>query len=194
VESRLWRGLGQVLRRRHDGRLATAYTYRRELQPLLVIGLALVLVEGIVVEVVLAILLAGTPWPWLLLVAHLYGVCWLAGLLASLCARPHLLTQDAVVLRDSVFGELTVPWPAIGGASRANQPGFARSGIKLDAATGIATVTHGTATVNLILRPAPPIAVNGVLVAQQPRSVLCTVDDVAGFLAAVRGRIDTVAG
>jgi len=184
TEVRLWACLMRWLFGRHEGRSAQAHPYGRSLRPLLIVLLALVIVEGGLVEGVLALLAPRTPWPWLVLVLHVYALVWIAGLMASLRTRPHLLNSGELRLRDSVFTEIVVPLAAITGARATRRQTAARSGFLLDSAGAAATLAYGEATVTVMLDPDYPIDVDGTSVAGL-KCLHITVDDTGRFLQAI---------
>jgi hypothetical protein len=162
--------------RRHDD--LRAFGYARAFRPLVHVALALTIVEGVVVELVVAFILAGTFWPWLLLALHVYGLLWVLGLLASLTTRPHLLTTDTLLLRDSAFTELAIPRSAIVSVTPASVPNLARSGLKLDGDTAL--FAYGDANLAVHIDPVPDPRLAGV------RRLHITVDDRDRFLALAR--------
>jgi hypothetical protein len=73
-------------------------------RPILQIVLVLLLVEGAIVETVLALILGHSAWVWIALALHLYAMLWIAGLIASLHVLPHLVGKPSLQLRDSGGG------------------------------------------------------------------------------------------
>ena len=155
-----------------------AFGYGRGVRPLVHVLLALTIVEGLVVEVVLAVLLHGTFWPWLLLAAHIYGLLWILGLLASFTVRPHLLGPDTLLLRDSAFTELAIPLSAITSVMPVNRANVFRSGLQVDGDTAL--LAYGDANVALRLDPVGDPRLAGVA------TLHITVDARERFLAAWR--------
>ena len=139
------------------------------------------IVEGLVVELVLAAVLPGTFWPWLLLALHVYGVLWILGLLASLTTHPHLLGPDALVLRDSAVGELTIPLSAITSVTAAAKPNTMRSGLKIDGDTAL--YAYGDANIAVHIDPVADPRLTGV------RHLHITVDDPRRFLEAAQRQL-----
>ncbi|GLY66681.1 hypothetical protein [Amycolatopsis taiwanensis] len=161
IEVRLWVCLLRWITRRHDGRSTNAYTYGRNLRLMLFALLSLSVLEGAVVEVVLGVLLPGTPWPWVVLGLHAYALVWIAGLATSLHTRPHLLEDGQLRLRDSVFAEITIPVSAIIGARPVRRPGPLRSGLRSDPSDGTGTLAYGETTIALALDPDQPLYTEG---------------------------------
>ena len=165
---RLCAALFRWITGRHDGNGPGAFPYGRNLRPVLIMLLVVVALEGGVLELVLGLILRGTPWPWVCLAVHAYAMVLLAGFLASLRTRPHLLGSAALRLRDGVFTELVLPLAEITEVRTANRPGPPRSGYRV--AGTETTLAHGAANVTLSLGE---------------KSVHFTVDEPRRFLAAL---------
>ncbi|MBV8995402.1 MAG: hypothetical protein JO287_17280 [Pseudonocardiales bacterium] len=161
IEARLWVCLLRWITGRHDGRSIHAHKYGRDLQMLLIVLLGVIAVEGAVVEMILVVLLPGTPWPWITLGLHAYALTWIGGFIASLHTQPHLLHPGLLRLRDSIFTEIHIPMSAISDARPIRQPGPPRSGLRIDPSERSATLTHGDTTIALTLDPNQPIQVDG---------------------------------
>jgi hypothetical protein len=162
-------------------RYSSGFGYGRMFRPIVWVLVALTIVEGCVAELVLGFILAGTFWPWLLLGLHVYGLLWLVGLLASLTTRPHVLRSDVLVLRDSVFTEISIPLSAITSFSPISRPGILRSGLKVDGDTAL--LAYGDANVAVHISSVDDRRLAGV------RQLHITVDDRDAFLAAVSGML-----
>jgi hypothetical protein len=160
LEPRLWVCLARWATGRHDGRSERSYTYHRNFRPLLVGVIGLVVLEGAVVDIVLALAMPASVWVWVAGGVHLYALGWLAGLWASFVTRPYLLGDDALWVRDGVFTELVVPYTAIHGARLDRGSNLGRSGFKIDPELKAATLALGYATV-VVVDPAAQLLVNG---------------------------------
>lgn len=141
------------------------------------------LVEGAVVELFLALLLADTPWPWVALGLHVYGLLWLLALHASWVTRPHLITDRELRLRDGAFVEIVIQHAAIRSTRLVRQQGWGRSGLQVDD-NGVATLAHGDTTVEVTLHPDSATRVSGPR-AKTFIAARFTVDDPERFRAAV---------
>ena len=180
IEPRLFACLARWVTGRHEGRSPGAFGYHRGARPLFAVVVALVVIEGAVVDAFLAALTSG-PWVWVGLGVHLYAVVWLGGCYASLAVRPHRLSAGALLVRDGIFAELVVPYDAIARARVAHRPNFGRSGLRADDAGGGATLAFGDATVALDL--ARPLAAGR---RHTPITTLhLTADEPAAFVTAV---------
>jgi hypothetical protein len=170
-EARTVLALARLLGRR----VPAGFTYHRGLRRmvgLLAIG---VLVEGVIVDLLLAATLPGTPWPWIVLALHGWAAVELAGVYAGLATRPHLLDDDALLIRDGHGPEIRVPLADIVSARRIDEPVGGRSGLVVDG--GRATLAHSRATVQLRVDPALLVGEDTV------RTVRLTADDPDRLLA-----------
>lgn len=188
IEVRLWTALGRRLTARHGGQEGTAFGYHHGMAPLIWVIVALVAVEGAVVELVLLIALPHTPWPWISLALHAYSLIWVIGLLAAMTTRPHLLAGDELRLRDGVFAEIVIPVAAIRGARPTRHPNLGRSGFTVDDEHQTATLAHADATVALSLDPLQRITVNGATYDGPLTTMRITVDNPDRLVAALRNR------
>lgn len=138
---------------RHDGRRPQAFSYHRGVGLVMAVVVALVVIEGTVVDLVLAFVVPGTAWVWVGLGVHLYALSWLGGLWASFVTRPHLVQGESLHLRDGVFTEVMVPLPAVRDIRMAVINNAGRSGLRIDPATKSALLAIGSASVVMRLEP-----------------------------------------
>lgn len=110
-EARLMHSLLLWIRRRRHGVPpgAVALRYDADMRP---VGLAL-LVAGVIELVVIELLV---PWPTVrlvLLVLSAYTLMFVLALIADICVRPHVLTDDTLRLRLGSWADVTVPLSAV---------------------------------------------------------------------------------
>lgn len=184
-EVRLMTALVSWLTRRHADVADHTFSYHRGLAVLIWAGFVLIAVEGAVVELVLAIALPRTVWPWIALAAHGYGLLWLAGLYASMVTRPHLLGDRAVRMRDGIFTEVVIPYPALLAARASTQPNFGRSGLKIDRVDQSALLASGDANIMLSLDPHAQVEINGARCETPLSSLSITADAPKDFIRAL---------
>lgn len=112
AEAQMWVCLVRwALRPRLD---VNSFTYGKNLRLLMRTVVALLVVEGIVVEAVLVLSLShASPWVWIVLALHVYGLVWIGGFLGSLRVLPHEFHDGSLVLRDSVFTAVVIPFEQI---------------------------------------------------------------------------------
>lgn len=110
-ELRLYRSLFRWVTRRPDlgGPDDVAFTYARTVTPVMWLW-----IFASAAEVPLVHLLV--PWDGLriaLLVAGVWGLVWMVGLLASLYVYPHLLGPETLRVRYGASHSVTLPWDAV---------------------------------------------------------------------------------
>ncbi|GAB05530.1 hypothetical protein GOAMR_40_00200 [Gordonia amarae NBRC 15530] len=162
-----------------------SFRYGAQLRTFVGVLVVVVLVEGALIDLILAAVIPGSAWIWVVLGLHVYGAMWLMGLLASMYTRPHLLTDTGLVVRDSVFNELSVPYDAILGVAQVDHPNSGRSGLKLSPADRTAVMAYGIANVEISLRESVSIKDLGHVPVRRLR---ISVDDPAGLVRAIDER------
>jgi hypothetical protein len=150
--------------------------------------IGLVVLEGAVVDTVLALAIPGSVWVWVAGGVHLYALGWLTGLWASFATRPQplgLLGDDALYVRDGVFTEVVVPYTAIHGPRLVRGSNLGRSGIKIDPELRAATLALGDTTVVVDVDPAAQLLVNGNRLPGPVVTLAITVDRSHDFVQAL---------
>lgn len=130
LEIGIWRSLALWVSRRVPGRRpeVQAFPYAREVTPIL-----LAFIWGSMLEIVLVHLLL--PWETVRLIAltfGIWGLLWMAGLLASMRVHQHLVGPSGLRVRSGTTLDLRIPWDAIerisvqrGRAPKEPEPGVA---------------------------------------------------------------------
>lgn len=195
IEVRIWASLVRWPASRRRRGEPSSHPYGRAVRPLLMTVLALVVVEGLVVEgVLVAVLGHRSVWVWVALGLHLYGLVWLAGFLGSLAVEPHRITATTLRLGDSVFGSVSVPLADISGATAHRRSNLGRSGFRVE--DGVGLLAYGDATVRIDLVENAAVEV-GRRTRHDVRTLDVTADEPRRFLGAVRDsapRLDTAPG
>jgi|GEM_PF-6741633 len=183
IEPRLLACLVRWLIGRHGASAATTFHYRRSMGLLIWTCFALVLVEGVIVELVLTLVLPHSLWPWVSLGLHIYALVWLAGFYASMVTRPHRLGERGLWVRDSVFNEVVVPYTAITNARSEVYANTGRSGFKVTDHSAV--LAYGDATVAVTLAPEHSLHVNGEPTSTPVSVIRFTADDSQAFVRAL---------
>lgn len=122
LEIALYAALGRWILRRPDvpdG--ATALPYGRLAVPIIWLW-----IFGSAVEVVAADLILSRWWTFLrlpVLALGIWGLVWMLGLMAAHRVRPHLLTEDTLVVRGPTRAEIRVPLAAVTKVTAVNHAG-----------------------------------------------------------------------
>jgi hypothetical protein len=140
------------------------------------------------------------PWETVRLVVDVlsaWGLIWMMGTLAAYRIRPHLLLQDELRVRNSVYHDVCVPTAAIVSAvvREADLPSSMRSlqvASNDDGECEVSVGVSGRTNVVLELRPATPLqTARGTVAADVVR---LWVDDPRSFVAQVKQRVSPAAG
>lgn len=127
LEPRLWACLLRWLTGRHDGHRPGAYGYHDCVRITIWVALGLTMLEGGLVDLVLALAVPGTVWPWVAAGVHVYALALLRGFYASLVTRPHVIEARHTAAARSVLTELVVSRAAIRRARVAVRPDRGRT-------------------------------------------------------------------
>jgi hypothetical protein len=113
LEFNIWRSLLWWIVRRKPGLgpEADAFTYTRELGPLIGVFIFVSALEMVVVHLLI-------PWEAIRLaldIISLWGLLWMTGLLASMRVYPHIVDEHGLRLRYGFHADIHIPWEAIAG-------------------------------------------------------------------------------
>jgi hypothetical protein len=144
----------------------------------MVIGL--LVLEGVIIEFVVAAVFGHGWWLWVLAAVHLYALCWILGILASLSTLPHEVNERFIVVRDSIFGDYRLPLNQVSRAKVATTHNTGRSGVVIDPHTNAGKLCHGEGTVSIEFNDPAEMA------GKFPRQLAISVDKPAAFVATVR--------
>jgi len=115
LEIGIWRSLFLWVTRRRPGRRpgSQAFSYGREVRPLLMVIIFVSALELVVVHLLL-------PWATVRLIAlvlSVWGLLWMVGYLASIKVFPHLLDHRELRVRFGTTTDIRIPWEAIAGVN-----------------------------------------------------------------------------
>jgi hypothetical protein len=144
----------------------------------MVVGL--LVLEGVIIEFVVAAVFGHGWWVWVLAAVHLYALCWILGILASLSALPHEVNERFIVVRDSIFGEYRLPLNQVSRAWVETTHNTGRSGVVVDPDTNVGRLCHGEGTVTIEFDH--PVQMAG----SSARQLAISVDTPAAFVATVQ--------
>jgi hypothetical protein len=182
IEARMWVCAAQWSTRRP--RAGRAFGYGANVRAMTRIVVTLVVFETLVVESLLFLALGhSSPWVWLALALHLYGLVWILGFHGSLTVLPHRIDDDALTLRDSVFTTVTVPLAVVSQVQARGRGHVGRSGFRID--EGAALLTYGDVNVRVFVESSDRVRVNGA-VPPPFRSIDLSLDDRQAFIEALR--------
>jgi hypothetical protein len=138
----IWRSLLLWAARRRPGQGpgVQAFTYSRDLLPIM---LALIFVSTLELVVVHLLL----PWETVRLIADVlsvWGLLWMLGLLAGVRIHPHLVTAAALHVRSGADTDVAVPWEAVASVASKRRSTSARGSVSVDEAVLTVAVMRQT--------------------------------------------------
>lgn len=190
LEPRLW--LCLIRRCRRPSAPTSAFRYDAGLRTLLTVTIVLAVVEGVVVDGLVALLAPDSAWLWIVLAAHVYGLVILLALQASFAIHPHQVTPTGLCLRDGVFRSISIPYSAIRAIRPLRQHHFGRSGLKVDRDRQHAILAFGDTTVEAELDPEQRIQVDEETSDTSLVRIRFSVDEPDRLVSAVRSRAASV--
>jgi hypothetical protein len=182
TEIHVWRSLFLWLTRRVPGKGpgAEAFSYTRELAPLIAVFIFLSLIELPVVHLLL-------PWETVrlvVLILSVWGLLWMLGYLAGVKVYPHLLDADGLRLRYGPAVDIRIPAGAI--ASVTARRGSVATGQHVHVEGTVLHVAVVKQTrVQVVLREPTPIAGR-----EGVTEVRFYADDARGLVTRARERFD----
>jgi hypothetical protein len=148
-EAGMWRSLYRWLTRRRGATdpAAALFGYASQVTPLL---LAFIFVSAIEIPILPLLL----PWPavrYSLLALGVWGLLWMLGLLASLRANPHVVSEVGLRLRSGFQFDASIPWEEIS-AIRLRRSSAQRKLQIEHNQTGASVALQGTSNVEVVFR------------------------------------------
>ena len=188
LEIGIWRSLFCLLTRRVPGKGpgAQAFSYAREVTPLIGAFIFVSLIELPVVHLLL-------PWDGVRLVVDVisvWGLLWMIGMLASMKVFPHLLDDAGIRVRYGADVDIRIPWEAVESVKAARRSVATRKTVASEPGEGGAIVTVAVlkqTRVDVVLRG--PTAIELRDVPEQPVELRLYADDARAFVAAARARL-----
>lgn len=179
--------VGVLLRRPAVPTGASAHPHSKAMRPVLLAILGISLVEVPIVDLVVH------PWPWLrwpLLVAGVWGVLSMLGMLLAMHRNPHAVGPAGIRLRSGELVDVALPWDDVAMVERRRHamPGAPTLSLVGEGdEVALAHVAQDGTDVDVVLERPTPIDLPGGTVTVS--RVRLSVDDVGAFLDAVRTHI-----
>lgn len=163
-------------------------THRRSLfGPMSAVLAIVALIEAAVVHVLIVVLGGPEALAWALTALTLYGLLFMAALYHGVRLNPVAVTDQGLSIHRPIGGRVELPWSAIGGVER----------VAVAPPRGSDLLPAGVpfGSVNIVLTLARPLEPAAVWPAKgRVDRIGLTLDDPAGFAAAVRARLPVAAG
>jgi len=187
MEKGVWVSLFRfVFRRPRVPEGASAFAYHAPVRSLLVILLVLSAIEIPVVDLIVH------PWPWVripLLIAGIWGVTWMLGLLLGFLTRPHAVGPAGIRARAGAEIDVDLPWELIGSVERSPSTAQHAPLVEDDAVLGPTLSLRMQDEANILITLERPVTRKIRGEQRTFAAVRLWTDDVPGFLAAVRTHI-----
>lgn len=186
AEGGVWLSLYRwIFRRPRVPAGASAFSYHGPVVTILAIFIVLSAIEIPIVDLIVH------PWPWVripLLVLGIWGVTWMVGLLLGYLTRPHAVGPDGIRARIGTEVDVDLPWDVVASVERARDVAEKAPKVR-DEAHGPTLALRMQNETNVLIVLESPVVVPVRDEPTQIRAVRLWVDDVDGFLAAVRTHI-----
>lgn len=164
---------------------ASAFPYHAPVSTILIVFIVLSVVEIPIVDLIVH------RWPWVripLLVVGIWGVTWMLGLLLGFITRPHAVGPDGIRVRQGAELDLDLPWQVVRSVERSAVT--AEKGPKvIDEPGGRTYAARMADATNVRIELEHPFAARLPHGEERIEAVRLWVDDVDGFMAAVRTHI-----
>ena len=183
----IWRSLFLWITRRRPGQGpgARAFSYDRQLTPLLWAFIFVSLIELPVVHLLL-------PWETIrliVLVVSVWGLLWMVGLLAGMKVFQHLVDETGLRVRYGTTVDIRIPWEAVASVgARRRRVDTDKAHVEHGDDGAIANVpVMKQLRVDVVLKRPTPLELPGGT--EAITEVRLYVDDAKGFVAAARERL-----
>ena len=194
MEIGVWRSLCRwIFRRPRAPRGAIGFSYDKPIRPILIAFLVVSAIEVPVLDLLVH------RWPAVripLLIAGIWGLTWMLGLLLGFLVRPHTVGPDGLRVRHGDEVDIDLPWGAV--ESVAPRARTVESGKTFSTTEGprgaiLSIAVQNETNVEVVLEE--PIVVRLPRGPQTVRELRFRVDDPRGYLAEVRRHLapETVA-
>jgi len=187
MELGVWASLYRfIFRRPRVPAGASAFAYHSPVLTILVVFIVLSAIEIPIVDLIVH------PWPWVripLLIAGIWGVTWMLGLLLGFLTRPHAVGPEGIRVRSGAEVDIDLPWQAIASVERSQDALEKAPKIRDDAPYGRTLAVCIQNEVNVLVVLDHPVMVRLGSDTFEVDAVRLWTDDLDGFLSAVRTHI-----
>ena len=186
IELGVWVSLYRfVFRRPRVPPGATGFRYHSPILTVLIVFIVLSAIEIPIVDLI------THPWPWLripLLIAGIWGVTWMLGLLLGFITRPHAVGPEGIRVRSGAEIDIDLPWAVVERVVRSKD--VAEKAPKVEMGEhGRTLALRMQDETNILVVLERPVDVRLPKGAETVDAVRLWVDDPDGFMSAVRTHI-----
>jgi hypothetical protein len=186
IELGVWVSLYRfVFRRPRVPAGATGFRYHSPILTVLVVFIVLSAIEIPIVDLVVH------PWPWLripLMIAGIWGVTWMLGLLLGFITRPHAVGPEGIRVRSGAEIDIDLPWAVVDRVARSKD--VAEKAPKVDEGEhGRTLALRMQDETNILIVLERPVIARLPKGPESVDAVRLWADDPDGFMSAVRTHI-----
>ncbi|KQZ84178.1 hypothetical protein ASD56_09205 [Microbacterium sp. Root166] len=164
---------------------ASGFSYHSPILTILVIFIVLSAIEIPVIDLIVH------RWDWVripLLIAGIWGVTWMVGLLLSFLTRPHAVGPEGIRARDGAHVDVDLPWEAVASVEKSKDVQEKAPKIQEDEHGRTLALRIGNET-NVLITLEHPVRTKLRDDTVEIDAVRLWVDDLDGFMSAVRTHI-----
>lgn len=187
MEVGVWASLYRfVFRRPRVPSGASAFAYHSPVLTILVIFIVLSAIEIPVIDLIVH------PWPWVripLLIAGIWGVTWMLGLLLGFLTRPHAVGPEGIRARYGAEIDVDLPWTVVASVERSRDVTEKAPKVRDEPPHGRTLALRMQNETNVLVVLERPIVVRLGSDVVEVDAVRLWTDDLDGFLSAVRTHI-----
>ncbi|HWI32088.1 MAG TPA: hypothetical protein VNT50_11395 [Microbacterium sp.] len=186
MEEAVWVSLYRfIFRRPRVPAGATAIPYHAPVVTIMIVFIALSAVEIPIIDLI------AHPWPWVrypLLIAGIWGVTWMVGLLFGFLTRPHAVGPEGIRVRSGAEIDIDLPWSVVDRVIRSREVVEKAPKIQ-DGEHGRTLALRMQNETNLLVVLERPVEVSLPTGAETIDAVRFWADDSDAFMSAVRTHI-----
>lgn len=165
---------------------ASGFRYHSPILTILVVFIVLSAIEIPIIDLIVH------PWPWIripLLIAGIWGVTWMLGLLLGFLTRPHAVGPDGIRARYGADVDIDLPWDAVASVERSRDVAEKAPKVRLEDGYGRTLALRIQNETNVLVVLERPVIATLGSDRHEVDAVRLWTDDLEGFLAAVRTHI-----
>lgn len=165
---------------------ASGFRYHSPILTILVVFIVLSAIEIPIIDLIVH------PWPWIripLLIAGIWGVTWMLGLLLGFLTRPHAVGPDGIRARYGADVDIDLPWDAVASVERSRDVAEKAPKVRLEDGYGRTLALRIQNETNVLVVLERPVIATLGSDRHEIDAVRLWTDDLEGFLAAVRTHI-----
>ena len=174
-----------IFRRPRVPKGASGFSYHSPILTILVIFIVLSAIEIPVIDMIVH------RWDWVripLLIAGIWGVTWMVGLLLSFLTRPHAVGPEGIRARDGAHVDVDLPWDAVASVEKSKDVQEKAPKIQDEEHGRTLALRIGNET-NVLITLEHPVRTKLRDDVVEVDAVRLWVDDLDGFMSAVRTHI-----